>query len=97
MNDSFSNLFKDALAAREVNPSKGHDFLVNVRNRGYIVGTVSDEGVVSFSANPVVHVNKVAAQAEAARLSEQNPGKAFIFVQLAGGYLVPKLVGRYEF
>ena len=64
-----------------------------VRAKGYIVGSVSDGGDVSFSANPVVHYSPVDARNECKRLARENHGKMFVFVQLSGAEMVPVASG----
>ena len=61
----------------------------NVQRAGVIVGSVTDTGLVSFSTNPVIHVDATAARSEAKRLANQNPGKMFIMAKLVGAELVP--------
>ena len=63
--------------------------LDSVRQGLFIVGSIDINGAVSFSTNPIVHNNAHAARAESKRLAAMNPGKAFIFVKLAGAELVP--------
>lgn len=60
--------------------------LVNyVKAGAFIIGSVSANGTVSFSANPVIHPSATSARAECARLAAQDTeGKLFIFVQLKG-------------
>lgn len=55
----------------------------------FIVGSVDTEGNTSFSANPVIHDTSISARVECKRLAKMFPGKVFIFVQLAGGELIP--------
>lgn len=61
----------------------------NVQRAGVIIGSVADSGLVSFSANPVIHVDAEAARSEAKRLANQNPGKMFIMAKLVGAEFVP--------
>jgi len=53
--------------------------------RKFIVGSLNADGSLSFSATPVTHVSVNSARVEANRLAAANPGKTFVFVQLAGG------------
>ena len=55
-----------------------------VKNQRFIVGSVSQNGDVSFAANPALHIDVFSARAECKRLALQNLGKTFIFVQLKG-------------
>lgn len=64
-------------------------FTISVKSNNFIVGSVSTDGTLSFSINPMQHVTAGAARAECARLARINPGRLYIFVQLAGGELVP--------
>lgn len=64
-------------------------FVISVKRNNFIIGSVSADGTLSFSNNPMLHVTASAARAECARLARINPGKLYIFVQLAGGELVP--------
>lgn len=65
------------------------NFIIAVRKNYFVVGSVDDRGTMSFASNPVVHGGASAARAECARLAKLNPGKLYIFVQLAGGEMVP--------
>ena len=64
--------------------------LDQIRQGGFIIGSVDTEGKISFSPNPIVHYGEQPARTECKRLAIQNPGKAFIFVKLAGAELVPE-------
>lgn len=64
-------------------------FVISVKRNNFIVGSVSADGTLSFSSNPTVHASASAARTECARLARLNPGKLYIFVQFAGGELVP--------
>ena len=64
-------------------------FTISVKRNHFIVGSVSVEGNLSFSNNPMLHVTASAARAECARLARISPGKLYVFVQFAGGELVP--------
>ena len=55
-----------------------------VKTQRFIVGSVNQNGEVSFASNPALHNDVYAARAECKRLAVQNPGKTFIFVQLKG-------------
>lgn len=96
-NDSFARLFDNALNKNQVKVDSGSAFLNHVKNRGFIVGSVDEAGNVSFASKPVVHLTKTDAAKEAQRLSNVNPGKAFIYVQFTGGYLVPRITNAYVF
>lgn len=87
MNETFSNQFQSPTAIA----------FNAVRNRSFIVGTLSDTGAFSISSKPVFHQTKSAADAERARLAKLNPGTAYISMQLAGGSLVPKVIGVSDF
>lgn len=65
-----------------------------VRRNSFIVGSCSAEAAtsaLSFARNPVVHGTAQSARSECARLAKLNPGKLYVFVQLAGGEMVPQL------
>ena len=96
-NDSFARLFDNALNANQVKVDPASALLNHVKNRGFVVGSVDEAGNVSFSSKPVVHLTKADAAKEAERLSKSIPGKAFIYVQFAGGYLVPRITNAYVF
>ena len=68
----------------------GQDVVLDSVRRGlFMVGSVDVNGVVSFATKPIMHDNAHAARAESKRLAAANPGKAFIFVKLAGAELIP--------
>lgn len=96
-NDSFARLFDNSLAVKHSTVDPASALLNHVKNRGFIVGSVDELGNVSFAAKPVVHLTKNDAAKEANRLSALTPGKAFIYVQFAGGYLVPHITNAYVF
>lgn len=97
MNGSFSQLFDNTLTADKDKVDPASALLNHVKNRGFIVGSVDEAGKVSFADKPVVHLTKTDAAKEAQRLSSLTPGKAFIYVQFAGGYLVPRITNAYVF
>lgn len=55
-----------------------------IRGKGFIVGSVDSNGIVSFSPNPVVHPTALAARAECSRLADATHDKAYIYTQLLG-------------
>lgn len=55
----------------------------------FIVASISNTNGFSVSAAPVVHDDATAARNECVRLSKLNPGKTFVFLQIAGGELTP--------
>ena len=61
----------------------------NIKNRNFIVGSVSADGHLSVSANPATHGTTTLARAEAKRLARIEPGKMFVILQLMGAELVP--------
>ena len=63
--------------------------LDHVRANVYIVGSIDQNGSISFSANPMVHHNPQDARKECKRLASINTGKAFVFVRMVGAELVP--------
>lgn len=63
--------------------------LANVRNGKYIVGSIDIERGLSFNSNPATHDTPQTARTECARLAKMYPGKAFVFVKMAGAELVP--------
>ena len=69
----------------------------DVKARKWIVGSLNAEGLFSISASPVRHDSRDSADREAARLASQNPGTAYIVMQLQGGRLVPKVIGVQSF
>ena len=72
-----------------VDRTKQEAALDQVRQGGFIVGSIDTIGSISFSSNPVVHSTATQARAECARLARIHPGKAFVFVKLAGAEMVP--------
>lgn len=68
-----------------------------VRNRQFVVGSIDQHGVLSFSPRPVVHVSEVSAANEAERLSQLHPNKTFIWVRFLGGRKVVTTPQRVAF
>ena len=66
-----------------------NDFIEATKCGAYIVGSVSAEGMLSFSSKPAVHNGAQSARAECSRLSDANPGKLYLFVKLMGGQIRP--------
>lgn len=64
-------------------------FISAVKCTAYIVGSVANDGALSFSSAPVIHASSREARTECARLARLSPGKLYIFVQLSGGEMVP--------
>lgn len=64
--------------------------LDQVRQGGFLVGSIDDNATVSFSSTPRIHNTAGEARTECKRLAATQPGKAFIFVKLAGAELVPQ-------
>jgi hypothetical protein len=64
--------------------------LDQIREGGFIVGSIDTNASVSFSSVPRIHPTATEARAECKRLAAIHPGKAFIFVKLAGAELVPQ-------
>ena len=60
-----------------------------VRSNVLIVGSIDSQGLFSVSGNPAFHYSAQTARAECSRLASLNPGKAFIFMKLAGAELMP--------
>lgn len=87
MNETFANQF-------EAPVQRG---LRAVRDRSFIVVSMSEEGAFSMSKNPVVHPTSASANTERLRLAKLNPGTAYITMQYQGGSLVPRVVGVAEF
>ena len=59
-----------------------------VTDRSFIVGSIDENGKLSFSAHPVPHPDATQAIAECRRLVAKEPGKAFIAVRFCGGAMV---------
>ena len=55
-----------------------------VKEQNFIIGTIDQNGSISFSANPVLHEDVYTARAECKRLAIANPGKTYVFAQLKG-------------
>lgn len=72
------------------NMSKQMMALDQVRQGGLIVGSIDEDAKVSFSVSPRIHNTATDARTECKRLATAQPGKAFIFVKLAGAELVPQ-------
>ena len=66
-----------------------NDFIQAIKNRNYIIGSVTSTGTLSFADNPIKHTDPMSARAEVQRLSRLNRGKMYLFVELAGAELVP--------
>ena len=62
--------------------------LQHVSARNYIVGSLDFDGCWSFSGEPAFHATVAHAKHEAERLARNNPGKAYVYVKLAGAVLV---------
>ncbi len=69
----------------------------DVAARKWIVGSLSEHGTFSISANPIRHDTRDSAEREATRLASLNPGTAYITLQFQGGKLVPKVNGVQTF
>jgi hypothetical protein len=65
------------------------DAISAIRLNHLIVGSVAANGDFSVSASPVVHVSPISARAEAKRLAQLSPGKAFVILGLYGAEMVP--------
>jgi hypothetical protein len=66
--------------------------LAQVKARAFIIGTIGDEGYFSVSSRPFFHGTQADALRECARLSNQNPGKAFVAMQMVGGTFLPQAI-----
>ena len=53
-------------------------------SKGFIVGSMTLSGGLSFSAKPHLHQNEQAARAECERLANLYPGKTFVLVEIKG-------------
>lgn len=62
-----------------------------VAARHYIVGSILENGTLSFSNHPVSHNYKEVALEEARRLAVKTPGKAYVVAQFVGGCVVPEM------
>lgn len=71
--------------------------LQNVKSRKYVIGTVDDKGYFSISSRPFFQGNEQDAKRECDRLATQNPGKAFIYMQLSGGSMLPAVTAIQSF
>lgn len=74
-NTDMNNTFK-------INSIESGDQAISQRN--FIVGSIDVNGMLSFTANPVVHSSQIMARQECKRLAKIYPGKTFLFVQLTG-------------
>ena len=90
MNETFANQFQNQTC------EKPEVYLDAIQRRMYIVGTLSEEGNISFAAHPVLHPTKALALAESKRLALLKPGTAYIVVRFSGGTLVPKVISGYD-
>jgi hypothetical protein len=63
--------------------------LAQVKARKFIIGTIDYNGYFSLSSRPFYHGTDLEAKRECTRLATLNPGKAFIYMQLAGGAMLP--------
>lgn len=53
-------------------------------SKGFIVGSRTMSGGLSFSVKPRLHQNEQAARAECERLANLYPGKTFVLVEIKG-------------
>jgi hypothetical protein len=68
-----------------------------VASRGYMVGSINEDGVFSFAKDPVIHSTSQLALVEVNRLAAQNPGTAYFHVQCLTGKMLPKMVSSVTF
>lgn len=54
-----------------------------INSKGFIVGSVSADGV-SFSSRPKVHDTEQSARTECERLASMNKGQTFLYVEIKG-------------
>lgn len=75
MNTEIRNIFE---LVREINKEK-------IMERGnYLIGSITNNGGISFAEYPKVHKNQTDAKIEAERLARLNPSKKFLVVMVAG-------------
>lgn len=65
--------------------------LQNVSARNYIVGSIDTYGRWSFSGEPAFHGTETEAKREADRLARITPGKAYVYVKLAGALVTSQV------
>lgn len=64
---------------------KGNEMNKNVNVlKGFIIGSVAENGDVSFAIRPVVHQTENSARVECERLALANKGKTFMYVEVKG-------------
>ena len=84
---NFNNDFEPKM--NETTILRTQDDAINaVRNQFYIIGSVANNGDLSFSASPTIHRTPQDARQECKRLASQNHGRVFVFVRLQGAELV---------
>jgi hypothetical protein len=62
---------------------------VSVAKGNFIIGSVREDGSLSFAGRPVVHPTAREAEKEVERLVELNPGKRFAYLELKGVAYTP--------
>ena len=63
--------------------------LPTLPNGSIIIGSIKDDGVLSFAARPKVHLNEQTAAHEAVRLAQTNPGREYVIVKVIRSAVLP--------
>lgn len=63
--------------------------LPTLPNGSIIIGSIKDDGVLSFAARPKVHLDERTAANEAVRLAQTSPGREYVIVKVMRSAILP--------
>jgi len=63
--------------------------LPTLPNGSIIIGSIKDDGVLSFAARPKVHFDERVAANEAVRLAQANPGREYVIAKVIRSAVLP--------
>lgn len=63
--------------------------LPTLPNGSIIIGSIKDDGALSFAVRPKTHMSEQTAQSEAIRLAQANPGREFVIVKVMRSAVLP--------